>query len=69
MTTSKSNLTPRENDVLKLLAEGWTRKEIGEQLFLSKRTVDGYLDNMLKKYDAKNSNHLISMAFREGWLV
>lgn len=59
-------LTEREIDVLKLLAEGHTSKEIADILALSSQTVDGYRKSLIKKLDSKNVAGLIRIAFREG---
>lgn len=59
-------LTEREIEVLKLLAEGHTSKEIADRLSLSSQTVDGYRKSLIKKLDSKNVAGLIRIAFREG---
>jgi len=59
-------LSEREIEVLKLLAEGHTSKEIGERLFISSQTVDSYRKSLLRKLDSKNVAGLIRIAFREG---
>jgi DNA-binding NarL/FixJ family response regulator len=43
------SLSPRELEVVKLIAEGLTSEEIAEQLFISKKTVDRHRANMLEK--------------------
>lgn len=47
-------LTKQEIKVLALVAEGKTNKEIGDELFLSERTVRNYLSRVLKKLDLSN---------------
>ncbi|MEL7531540.1 MAG: response regulator transcription factor [Bacteroidota bacterium] len=61
-----SLLSNREIEVLKLLAEGNTSKEIGEQLFLSAQTIDSHRKSLLKKLTARNVADLVRIAFREG---
>ena len=55
-------LTPREVDVLKLICLGFTDKEIGNKLSISKRTVDGYRANLLSKFGTKNSALMVKLA-------
>ncbi len=61
-----STLSDREIEVLKLLAEGNTSKEIAEQLFLSSQTIDSHRKTLLKKLEARNVADLVRIAFREG---
>lgn len=55
-------LSPREAEILKVIAEGLTTKEIAEKLFISTRTVETHRVNMLKKLNVKNSAELIKKA-------
>ncbi len=55
-------LTNRECEVLQLIAENLTSKEIAERLFLSKRTIDHHRNNLLLKLDVKNTASLIKKA-------
>lgn len=55
----RSILSPREQEVLKKVAEGRTSLQIGEDLFISKRTVDFHIQNMLKKATASNRMELL----------
>jgi len=57
-------LTDREIEILKLVVDGYSNKEIGEKLFISHRTVDTHRTNMMKKVDVKNVAGLISFAIR-----
>jgi DNA-binding CsgD family transcriptional regulator len=59
----KKELTKREKEVLKLISEGLTAKEIGKQLGISKRTIEAHTANMLEKTEAKNKAHLVAMWF------
>jgi two-component system response regulator NreC len=59
-------LTDRETEILKLIAEGFSNKEIGSKLFISHRTVDTHRTNLMKKLDVSNIAGLISYAIRNG---
>ena len=59
-------LTDRETEILKLIAEGKSNVEIGEQLFISPRTVDTHRTNLMKKLQVNNIAGLIRFAFRSG---
>ena len=60
--TIKGNLSEREMEVLKLIANEYTNGEIAEKLFISKRTVDTHRQNLLNKLDAKNTAGLTKYA-------
>lgn len=66
LTKSGLKLTAREIEILKLIAEGFTNKEIGEQLFISHRTVDTHRTNLMKKLNINNVAGLISFAIKNG---
>lgn len=55
-----TNLTARERQVAKMMAEGLTSKEIARDLKLSPRTVEVYRARLLDKFDARNSLELIA---------
>ncbi len=57
-------LTQREIDVLKLICQEYTNKEIGEQLFISSRTVEGYRQSILDKTQSKNTAGLVIYAIQ-----
>ena len=59
-------LTERELEILKLVAEGYSNKEIGERLFISHRTVDTHRTNLMKKMDVHNVAGLIRIAIKSG---
>jgi DNA-binding NarL/FixJ family response regulator len=48
------SLSPREEEILGLLADGMTDREIGEALTISTRTVETHVSNILRKLDARN---------------
>ena len=65
-TTPKDPLTPREVEVVKLIAEGHTSEEIAGQLFISKKTVDRHRANVLEKLGMRNRVELTRYAIRRG---
>jgi DNA-binding NarL/FixJ family response regulator len=67
-STVEAVLTPREKDVLYLLAEGYSTKEISEKLFISINTIETHRKNMLFKTGLRNVAHLIKWAFENGQL-
>jgi DNA-binding NarL/FixJ family response regulator len=55
-------LTRREKEVLALIAEGLTNREIAEKLFISTTTVDTHRNSLLTKLNAKNTASLVKQA-------
>jgi DNA-binding NarL/FixJ family response regulator len=55
-------LTPREKEILELIAEGYTNPQIAEKIFLSPFTVDSHRKNLLAKLNVKNTAMLIRFA-------
>lgn len=58
-------LNEREQDVLRLVAEGKTAKETADILFISRRTVENYKNNILKKLNLHKTSDLIKYALKE----
>ena len=63
---SRADLTARELEVLKLIAEGLTNGEIADKLFTSKRTIETHRQNIIAKTQAKNTAALIKLAVGRG---
>ena len=59
-------LTPREIEILKLVAEGYTNQEIADQLTLSIKTVQAHRANVMEKLDLRDITHLVRFAVRYG---
>lgn len=59
-------LTSRENSILRLIAEGCTNKEIGDQLNLSENTVKGHVKEILGKTSAKTRIQAVLIAKQKG---
>lgn len=62
------NLTPREREVLSLVAEGLTSAEIGARLFISPKTIEKHRASLFEKFETKSVGALLSAAFKEGLL-
>ena len=58
-------LTPREREVLQLIAEEFTNQEIAEKLFISPRTVDTHRRNLILKLNVKNTAGLVRYAIKQ----
>jgi DNA-binding NarL/FixJ family response regulator len=67
--TPEDPLSPRELEVVKLIAEGLTSEEIAEQLVISKKTVDRHRANILEKLGMRNRVELTRYAIRRGLVV
>lgn len=63
------DLTRREKEILQLLCEGLSNKEIADELFVSERTVLGHKTNLLFKTNCKNSLSLMAYAIRHNLVV
>jgi len=67
LTPQHEPLTTREREVLKLIGEGISNKEIADLLFISIRTVENHRANIMRKLNIKNTAHLIKYAIRKGY--
>jgi DNA-binding CsgD family transcriptional regulator len=65
---NKDEFTRREKQVLSLLIEGKSSKEIGSTLNISKQTVDTHRKNMLHKKNTNTTSELISKSIKQGWI-
>ena len=63
-STNNQNLTDRETEVLRLILQEMTSKEIAEQLFISKQTVDTHRINIMRKTHSKSIVGLLKYAIR-----
>jgi DNA-binding NarL/FixJ family response regulator len=59
-------LTPREEEVLRLLVEGLSNKEIGARLHLTEGTVKNYVSAIIAKLQANDRTHAVVTALRRG---
>ena len=63
---SAALLTPQQEAVLELAAQGFTNREIGDRLFISESTVRFHLQKLKGKFGARNKGDLIATAIRRG---
>ena len=66
MENFQIRVSSREAEILCLMGNGLTSKEIGEKLFISNLTVDKHKRNMLNKFRARNAVQMILQASRLG---
>jgi two-component system response regulator NreC len=60
------NLTSREQEILKLIAEGYRNKDIADHLFISLKTVEKHRSNLMQKLDRRNTAALTAYAIEKG---
>ncbi|MBU1367950.1 MAG: response regulator transcription factor [Bacteroidetes bacterium] len=64
LNKDKQQLTPREKEILVLVCDGLTNKEVADRLFISVRTVDCHKNNILQKLGLKSSVDLVKYALK-----
>jgi DNA-binding NarL/FixJ family response regulator len=64
--SADDELTPREIDVLNLIAAGNANKEIADELSISEASVKSYVTNILSKLGAKDRTHAVTIGLRRG---
>ena len=67
--TDGSNLTPRERQVLQLVGEGRSTKQIAEVLRISVKTAEFHRGRLMKKLNVHDTANLVRYAIREGWIA
>lgn len=67
-SSADSPLTPREREVLRLIADGRGNSEIAEQLFIGLGTVKGHIRDILTKLSASDRTHAAVIALRKGYI-
>ncbi|MCC2684377.1 MAG: liaR2 [Paenibacillaceae bacterium] len=65
--SEQEDLTPREKEVLLLIADGKTNKEIADELHISIKTVKTHVSNLLMKCEQVDRTQLAIYAHRKGW--
>lgn len=61
--------TPRQREIIGLVADGRTNDQIAEQLAIHVKTVEGQLRRLFDRYDVANRTELVRVAEREGWIA
>jgi DNA-binding NarL/FixJ family response regulator len=61
-------LTEREMEILRLVGKGLTNKDIGQQLYISDRTVQAHLSNIFSKLGVNSRTEAVMYAVRRGWI-
>jgi DNA-binding NarL/FixJ family response regulator len=63
-----SKPTPREQEIISLLAEGLTNAQMGRRLHIAERTVAYHVENLLSKLGVENRTQVVVKAIQQGWL-
>jgi len=63
---ARSNLTPREHQVLQLVAKGFTNKEIGRALGISDNTARNHVNSIIEKLEVSDRTEAATIAIRQG---
>lgn len=66
VNSGSSLLTKRECDIIPLIVKGFTHKEIAENLFISRRTVDNHVSNIMNKLSIHSKADIIRFAIKSG---
>lgn len=67
--TAWESLTPREIEIVKLVAEGYKNREIAEELFISIKTVEKHRSNLMAKLNLKGAAELTKLAMEKGLIA
>lgn len=65
---ARRHLSPREKEVLRLVAWGYLNKEIAERLHISVKTAETHKANAMDKMEMKSRIDIVRYALRQGWL-
>lgn len=68
-TPAVEPLTPREIEIVKLIAEGQSSREIADQLFLSFRTIQNHRTRIMRKLGLKKNTDMVKYAIQMGWVA
>ncbi len=63
-----NELTEREREVLRLIAQGYSNKSIGDQLHIAEGTVKAHVNSILGKLGARDRTHAVTIAYQRGLL-
>jgi DNA-binding CsgD family transcriptional regulator len=62
-------LTTREQQILELVAQGLSAKEVAQEIEIAPRTVERHIDNVRLKTRARNRTHMVTLALEAGILI
>jgi two-component system, NarL family, response regulator NreC len=68
-STAGVQLTPRERQVLQLVGEGKSTKQVAEALHISVKTAEFHRGRLMKKLNVHDTANLVRYAIREGWIA
>lgn len=68
MPGKRYDITPKQSEVLQLIADGKTTVKIAKALGNAPSTIDKIRVEMLRRFDAEHSAHLVAIGFRKGWI-
>jgi len=67
-TTLITPLSPREAEILKHIAEGYSNKRIAYALGIGEQTIKNHITSIMRKLNANDRTHAVVLALRQGWL-
>jgi DNA-binding NarL/FixJ family response regulator len=67
-TLSVAGLTKRERDVLALVAEGYSTREVSTRLCYSERTIKNVIQEVTVRLNVRNRTQAVAYAVRNGWI-
>ena len=62
-------ITPRETDVITLIAEGYSDKEIANMLHLSARTIQTHINSIVLKFNARNRTNAVAIYIKTKYKI
>lgn len=62
-------LTTRELEMLRLVAAGYSSKQIASRVGRVPRSVENHITRIVRRFGLRNRCHLVTFAFRQGWIV
>jgi DNA-binding NarL/FixJ family response regulator len=65
---SRGGLNRREREVLRLMADGLSTREVAAQLAYSERTIKGIVQGLVTRLNVRNRTHAVAIAVRNGWI-
>lgn len=68
LNSSKKPLSPRETQILEVIAQGYSNKEVAQMLCISAHTLKNHLNNIFKKLDVEDRTQALMLSVRNGWV-